>query len=538
MPRLVLGPMLRYVDATRATVWVETDRPCDVQVEVAGARAGQVLRPATRTFAVAGHHYGLVVVDGLAPGGAAPYTVSLDGTSVWPGDGPPSVIATPLAGTRKARIAFGSCRVAAPLEDERHGVDALHALALRLRAQPREQWPDLLLLVGDQVYADLPSGEVEVEVVSFEEYAQLYRRSWSPPEVRWLLSTLPTAMIFDDHDVRDDWNTSAAWRREARAQPDWQKKITSALTAYWLYQHLGNLDPDQLATLPVLAEVRAAGDGEHALRRFAAEADAQADIEAVINTSDGEWAPRWSYQRDLGGSRLVVVDSRCGRVLRGERAMVGAREWAWVRRQSAGSFDHLLIATSLPYLLPPGVHHVEAWSEPVCAGRWGPRAAKFGERLRRKVDLEHWASFGRSFSDMADLVTEVGASVHGPAPATIGLLSGDVHFSYLARVRGGRPAMTSTVYQAVCSPLRNPLEGRLRRMSAVSSWWGPAAVAALLPRLVGRRPPKLRWAIQGGLSFANTVALLDLDGRQAQLAWWEASRPDRLSLAATHHLTE
>ncbi|MGW1633884.1 hypothetical protein, partial [Streptomyces anthocyanicus] len=30
-------------------------------------------------------------------------------------------------------------------------------------------------------------------------------------EVRWLLSTVPSCMIFDDHDVIDDWNTSAAW---------------------------------------------------------------------------------------------------------------------------------------------------------------------------------------------------------------------------------------------------------------------------------------------------------------------------------------
>ena len=57
-PALVLGPMLRYVGETEATVWVEADQECEV--EVLGRRA--------RTFAVAGHHYGLVVLDGLAPG--------------------------------------------------------------------------------------------------------------------------------------------------------------------------------------------------------------------------------------------------------------------------------------------------------------------------------------------------------------------------------------------------------------------------------------------------------------------------------------
>ncbi|MGZ4666761.1 MAG: DUF7800 domain-containing protein, partial [Frankiaceae bacterium] len=45
MSRLVLGPLLRFVEETRATVWVETDRPCTV--DVLGCRA--------RTFHVAGH---------------------------------------------------------------------------------------------------------------------------------------------------------------------------------------------------------------------------------------------------------------------------------------------------------------------------------------------------------------------------------------------------------------------------------------------------------------------------------------------------
>ena len=36
--------------------------------------------------------------------------------------------------------------------------------------------------------------------------------------VRWLLSTVPSGMLLDDHDLRDDWNTSLSWRRWATAQ--------------------------------------------------------------------------------------------------------------------------------------------------------------------------------------------------------------------------------------------------------------------------------------------------------------------------------
>ena len=71
----MLGPLLRYLDEAAATIWVETSRPC--QVEVLGHAAA--------TFAVAGHHYALVLVTGLRAGTEYAYEVVLDGTARWPG---------------------------------------------------------------------------------------------------------------------------------------------------------------------------------------------------------------------------------------------------------------------------------------------------------------------------------------------------------------------------------------------------------------------------------------------------------------------
>ncbi|HEY8847524.1 MAG TPA: hypothetical protein VIM24_12735, partial [Candidatus Limnocylindrales bacterium] len=59
MTRLLLGPLLRHVGELDATVWVETDTPCSVEVR-AGDAVGR-----ERTFTVAGHHYAVVVVTGL-----------------------------------------------------------------------------------------------------------------------------------------------------------------------------------------------------------------------------------------------------------------------------------------------------------------------------------------------------------------------------------------------------------------------------------------------------------------------------------------
>src|SRR5512146_2016546 len=154
-PRLVLGPLLRYVDETAVTVWVEADREC--QVETLGRQA--------RTFEVAGHHYALVVIDGLAPGTGTEYQVTLDGTLCWPepdSPGPPSELRT-LDPGRPLRLVFGSCRIAElPGRPRRRWArsrpepasTAPAAWARDLAGQPAASWPDTLLLIGDQVYAD------------------------------------------------------------------------------------------------------------------------------------------------------------------------------------------------------------------------------------------------------------------------------------------------------------------------------------------------------------------------------------------------
>ena len=213
-PVLVLGPLLRYAGETEATIWVETDRPCQVEV----------LGHAARTFEVAGHHYGLVVVTGLRPGTEYAYQVVLDGTVRWPEPDSafgPSVLRTLDPGGPR-RLVFGSCRVAElppprrrrrARRAQQHGSDALAALAHGLAGKPRESWPDSMLLIGDQVYADEtgpatrrfiedrrdPSAPPGYEVADFEEYCALYREAWSAPAVRWLLSVVPAIMVFDDH---------------------------------------------------------------------------------------------------------------------------------------------------------------------------------------------------------------------------------------------------------------------------------------------------------------------------------------------------
>jgi hypothetical protein len=528
MPELLLGPLLRYADETDATVWVETDAACEV--EVLGGRS--------RTFHVEGHHYALVHVAGLEPGGAYEYEVLLDGERRWPEAGspfPPSMICT-LADGESLKLVFGSCRISAPHEppytlsseeDERGlGVDALYAMAMRLRDEPVESLPRGLVLLGDQIYSHKPPldtldfirsrrdtgkppGE---EAASFEEYAHLYRDSWGDPAIRWLLSTVPSAMIFDDHEVADDWNISEAWVEETRNHPWWNDQISGSHVSYWIYQHLGNLSPKELAENDLFERVKTAEDAGPVLREYAYRAHRESA------------GTRWSFYRDFGGARLVMIDSRGGRVLeRGQRSMVDAEEWRWIEEYAIGGFDHLLLGTSLPVLLGPGMHHLQAWNEAVCSGVWGERAAEWGEKIRRSQDLDHWSSFRDSFVRLTDLIRRVGAGEKGRPPASILVFSGDVHHGYLTESTFRDDEVESPVYQVVCSPLRNSLPGDKSRLQRLA-WTKPGELAGrALSRLAGLSDPEIRWSLtHGSLWFENQIASLELNGRQATLVFEKA----------------
>ncbi|WP_267244318.1 alkaline phosphatase D family protein [Streptomyces sp. PR69] len=457
MAGLRLGPLLRYVDwesGDRATVWVEADRPCRAEVRCAGGAGGG----SARTFQIEGHHYALIPVTGLTPDAATAYEVLLDGRRVWPLDGspfPPSVIRTPAVPSDEVTVVFGSCRWAATPAGEHDpiGPDALAALAAELAsgALPEPYRPDVLVLLGDQVYADQTSKQVRrwlaarrdlreppgAEVADYEEYTRLYWESWTDPEVRWLLSTVPSCMIFDDHDLIDDWNISASWLAEMRAEPWWQERVVSGLMSYWVHQHLGNLSPAELAADELYAAVRSAPDGTDALRRFAAKADADAA------------SARWSYRRDFGRTRLLMADTRAARVLEEpSRSMLAPSEARWLREQALdghqeGAYDHLLIGASLPWLLPPLIHDAEGWNAALCAGVRGRRWARFSEALRRRSDLEHWAAFPASFAELTTLIAEAGGEPGSgaPAPATVCVLSGDVHHAYVAEAVYGAKAV-------------------------------------------------------------------------------------------------
>ncbi|EFL26513.1 conserved hypothetical protein [Streptomyces himastatinicus ATCC 53653] len=131
--------------------------------------------------------------------------------------------------------------------------------------------------------------------------------------------------------------------------------------------------------------------------------------------------------------------------------------------------------------------------------------------------MEHWAAFPESFDALTDLIAEVGEGAD--APATISVLSGDVHHAYIAEPDWSRwpRRPLSEVRQLTCSPVHNSIHASIR----LGFRFGWSRAGRALGRVFtrhGRVPaPRLSWRKTGGPWFGNQLMTLTLQGRTAGL---------------------
>ena len=263
-------------------------------------------------------------------------------------------------------------------------------------------------------------------------------------------------MLWDDHDMSDDWNISRSWLEEMRQKSWWHRRAIGGH-----HELLGLPAPRQ----PLAAGARRrrplrAGPRQRPRdRRCCASSRAEIDV-------DRRPAPAGaSAATSAAPGRSSSTRAPAGCSSEDRRAIVDDEEWDWIVEHASGDFDHLLLATTVPWLLSPGFHHLEAWSERVCDGAWGGLAARAGEKLRRAVDFDHWASFGESFARLRELLDEVGARQARQAAGLDRrpLRRRPPRLPGRDRLPAGERDPRAPIYQAVCSPYRNPLDEKERR---------------------------------------------------------------------------
>lgn len=105
------------------------------------------------------------------------------------------------------------------------------------------------LLAGDQIYGDAVQEEVlaaKTHEARLEHYLKVYRKFWSHPAYRKALCSLPSYLMWDDHDITDGWGSRSDSFVDADSsefRPEWKNLFRAAREAYIAMQAIRCPEP-------------------------------------------------------------------------------------------------------------------------------------------------------------------------------------------------------------------------------------------------------------------------------------------------------
>ncbi len=242
------------------------------------------------------------------------------------------------------------------------------------------------------------------------------------PKIRRALAHIPTYMIFDDHDVTDDWNLTRGWEQEVYGNPLSKRMIGNALLGYLLCQGWGNA-PKKVA--PLISSLTSK-------YRDSALQDHDEIIDELLDFD------QWHYRLDTTPP-IEVLDTRTQR-WRSESDMnkpSGLMDW-----EALCDFQHSIIGKQSVIVVSAapiyGVKVIEAIQKIFTF---------FGKALT--VDAENWMAHKGTASVMLNIFR------HYNTPPEFIILSGDVHYSFVYDVRLRFRRNSPHITQFTCSGLKN-----------------------------------------------------------------------------------
>ncbi|WP_205547585.1 alkaline phosphatase D family protein [Pseudomonas carnis] len=253
------------------------------------------------------------------------------------------------------------------------------------------------------------------------------------PGVARVFAHLSTLMIFDDHDITDDWNLSAQWEETAYGHPFSKRIIGNALMAYLLCQGWGN-QPEVFGELVSQTQALANQAQDNHL-------DATQQDELVTTLLKFQ---QWHYVLPTTPA-LVVLDTRTRR-WRSEFTLKqpsGLLDWEALSELQQALLDHpsAIIVSPAPVFgvkLIETVQKVFSW----CG-------------FPLLVDAENWMAHRGAAQVILNIFR------HSRTPGNYVILSGDVHYSFvyqvLIRHRNGGP----NIWQITSSGIKNEFPPRL-----------------------------------------------------------------------------
>lgn len=262
-----------------------------------------------------------------------------------------------------------------------------------------------------------------------EEKAQIDKFVSGLDNVQRLLAHIPTYMIFDDHDVTDDWNLTIGWEQAAYSNAFAKRIIGNSLIAYWLCQGWGNAPEKFNDEFMSIAQ------------RFFNERSSQTQDAFIQYLYRFE---NWHYTIPTT-PKVVVLDTRTRR-WRSESKMnkpSGLMDWeAMIEfHQELVHQDKVIIVSAAPMF---GVKFIEALQRVV---------TMLGKPLM--VDAENWMAHPGSANTLISIFT------HTKTPTNFVILSGDVHYSFAYDIKLRYRKNSPNIYQITCSGIKNQFPTQL-----------------------------------------------------------------------------
>ena len=240
--------------------------------------------------------------------------------------------------------------------------------------------------------------------------------------VRRAMAHLPCYMIFDDHDITDDWNLTRGWEEVAYSNSFSKQILGNALVGYWLCQGWGNA-PAKFTDLMSKAPSYFTKSGIEYHNQL---------IDTLFSWED------WHYSLATS-PKIVVLDTRTRRWRSESNAgkPSGLMDWeslTELQQELINQPDIILVSPAPIY----GVKLIETVQRVFTF---------FGKPLL--VDAENWMAHAGTANVMLNIFR------HYKTPPNFIILSGDVHYSFVYEVTHRFRRSSSKILQVTCSGIKN-----------------------------------------------------------------------------------
>ncbi|MEZ9316743.1 hypothetical protein BCT33_09360 [Vibrio lentus] len=339
------------------------------------------------------------------------------------------------------------------------------------------------------------------------------------PQVQRLFAHIPTYMIFDDHDVTDDWNLTVGWEHAVDQNRFATQVIGNGLAAYWMCQGWGNapekfssefIEQTKQLLSPVVSNNESESCGEDNGER---NSESNGKNNGVLSQSIDpqqhqqylEMIDRfeeWHYTINTS-PKVIVLDTRTRR-WRSESRMnkpSGLMDW-----EALTEFQHQLINQEKVVIVSAapmfGVKFIETLQK---------MATTIGKPLM--IDAENWMAHPGSANTLISIFT------HTKTPTNFVVLSGDVHYSFAYDIKLRYRRNSPNIYQITCSGIKNQFPAPLLKFCDVCDrlLYSPRSVLNYFTKRKRLRIEKRSPDNQTFYRLSNRSAIgelkLDIDGK-------------------------